>query len=417
MARLRDIPHVYNTVGGWTFVKRVFNQSFFDDNLLVWAAALAYSWLLALFPFLIFCLSLVPLLPDRFKPSEATILENIEQVLVTGESMSDAASDVAEEVISEEEESNDPDLNEPGDAVPTTMPASDEDIAAAEASGEPEPEPRQPAIISQTITALVTDLINQPPTTFSLIFSVGVALFLASNGVSMTMAGLDECYDVASDKIRPFWQNKPIAMLLTLTLAILILLTVVILPIGGEAIRRTQGWLEEESRDLPVSFGWLASVSWLIRWTLGLLLMLTSVGLLYRFGTSVKTRLHLFSPGTVFTVAMWVLTAFGFQYYITSFGAADSYQKTYGAVAGVAILMFLFYVDALLLLVGAEINAEIDFIRLGIKSGPMPEEREVAPIPPYQLDEEDLELKAELEERRSIDIPPPEEEFGDGAMI
>ena len=62
---MRDIPHVLSTVGAWKYLKRIYNQSFFEDNLLVWAAALAFSWLLALFPFLIFALSLVPFLPER----------------------------------------------------------------------------------------------------------------------------------------------------------------------------------------------------------------------------------------------------------------------------------------------------------------------------------------------------------------
>ena len=89
-------------------------------------------------------------------------------------------------------------------------------------------------------------------------------------------------------------------------------------------------------------------------------------------------------------------------------GAAETYARTYGAVAGVAILMLLFYLDALFLLLGAEINAEIDFVRLGIRSGPLPEEQETAPIPTYQLDEEDRELKAELEDRRSVDLDTSE---------
>ncbi|MEM7809656.1 MAG: YihY/virulence factor BrkB family protein [Planctomycetota bacterium] len=400
---MRDIPHVYRHVGVWTFVKRIYKQSFFEDNLLVWAAALAYSWLLALFPFVIFSVSLVPLLPDRVKPSEDDILNAVEQALVTGVELPEAAEDDAEEVVKTNEDPVDSDLREPDGAVPTTLPATQPGPGEPT---QPTSQDRQPAIISQTITSLVTELINEPPTTFQLVFSLSIALFLASNGVSMTMAGLDECYDVAPDKIRSVWINKPVAMLLTLTLAILILTTVIILPVGGEFISRAQVWLEEKATELPVSFGWLQVLSRILRWSIGLFLLLASVGILYRFGTSVRTRLHLFSPGTVFTVFMWIATAYGFKIYLTRLGAADSYAQTYGAVAGVAILMFLFYVDALFLLIGAEINAELDFIRLGIKSGPLPPEEQADVAPAYELDEEDLELKAELEERRSFNVKP-----------
>lgn len=433
MARLRDIPHVVKTVGPWTFAKRVYNQTW-EDNLLVWAAALAYSWLFALFPFLIFCLSLIPFMPDRLKPSEQQILMTIEGVLVTGESLASAASDVVDEVVSPEEESKDPDANVPGDE-PATMPGgeitappgmSDANPPQVDPLGEPLADPmvpgndrpverdgptadvtkatppRSPAVISQTISSLVSDLINRPPAGL-LTVSLVIALFTASGGMAMTMAGLDKCYDVAPEKMRPLWKSRPMAMLLTIVIAILILLTLAILPIGG-TIFTFVGRHDVGGIDLD----WVNNATRLFRWIMGLMMMLAALAIAYRFGPSVRTRLHLASPGSLFAVLMWILTAYAFRLYLDLFGAADSYARTYGAVAGVALMMLVFYVDALFLLIGAEINAEIDFIRLGIRSGDLPEEREVAPIPTYELDEEDRELKAELEDRRSVDERPRE---------
>ena len=154
-----------------------------------------------------------------------------------------------------------------------------------------------------------------------------------------------------------------------------------------------------------VTFEWVNVSAGPMRWGLGILALLSALALVYRFGPSVKTRLKLFSPGALFAVAMWVLTAFGFRFYIETLGAVDNYARTYGAVGGVAILMLLFYIDALFLLIGAEVNAEIDLIKLGLRSGDSPEEREVAPLPQYQLDEEDRELKIDLVEKRSVDEP------------
>ena len=419
MARLRDIPHVYRTVGPWTFLKRIYHQTYADD-LLVWAAALAFSWLFALFPFLIFCLSLVPLLPDTVKPTEADILAYIDDVLVTGESVGDAAGGLVEEVAEGNTAAEDP-LGQDGemdaqeqagvaedaadrptggidevDGEAANAEAGDPETQDETADDEPPPE-RRPAVISQTVTALVSDLIHRPPATL-LTISIIVALFTASGGVAMTMAGLDKCYDVAPEKIRPVYMSRPIAMLLTVVLAVLIVLTVILLPVGGAVI----GFITRQEA-FGIDLGWLGFTTRLLRWGLGMLLLLSALAITYKFGPSVKTRLHLFSPGSLFVVACWVLTAIGFQFYIESLGAADTYARTYGAVAGVAFLMLLFYLDAFFLLVGAEINAEVDFIRLGIRSGPLPEDREVAPVPTYQLDEEDRELKAELEDRRSVD--------------
>ena len=59
----------------------------------------------------------------------------------------------------------------------------------------------------------------------------------------------------------------------------------------------------------------------------------------------------------MFTVGVWILLAITFRIYVDRFG---KYGQTYGAVGGVIILLFFFYLDALVLLVGAEINSEID---------------------------------------------------------
>src|SRR5688572_3766956 len=66
MARLRDIPAVVRTRGAWGLLKRL-NKDIGEDNLTTWAAAMAYSWLFAIFPFFIFLLTLVPYLPDNYK--------------------------------------------------------------------------------------------------------------------------------------------------------------------------------------------------------------------------------------------------------------------------------------------------------------------------------------------------------------
>ena len=66
---------------------------------------------------------------------------------------------------------------------------------------------------------------------------------------------------------------------------------------------------------------------------------------------------ELFSPGAIFTIIVWFVLGTTFRVYIDKFG---KYDKTYGSVGGVAILLLFFYIDALVLLMGAEINAEIN---------------------------------------------------------
>jgi uncharacterized BrkB/YihY/UPF0761 family membrane protein len=64
MARLSDVPVIIRRVGALTFARRVWTEVN-EDQLFTWGAALAYSWLFAIFPFLIFLLTLIPYLPDK----------------------------------------------------------------------------------------------------------------------------------------------------------------------------------------------------------------------------------------------------------------------------------------------------------------------------------------------------------------
>ena len=81
-----------------------------------------------------------------------------------------------------------------------------------------------------------------------------------------------------------------------------------------------------------------------------------------------KQRFRVFSPGSVFTIAVWILLAFTFKWYVNAFGK-DSYNRTYGTVGGVVVLLLFFYLDALVLMIGAEINSEIDYEVLGVERG------------------------------------------------
>jgi uncharacterized BrkB/YihY/UPF0761 family membrane protein len=96
----------------------------------------------------------------------------------------------------------------------------------------------------------------------------------------------------------------------------------------------------------------------LARYGIALLLMFWIVSLIFHYGPNMKRRFRLLSPGAVFTVGVWLLLGWLFRVYVEHFG--KNYGETYGAVGGVIVLLFFFYLDALVLLVGAEINSEID---------------------------------------------------------
>jgi YihY family inner membrane protein len=110
---------------------------------------------------------------------------------------------------------------------------------------------------------------------------------------------------------------------------------------------------------------WLVNI---VRYGLAFLLLIAVLSLIYHFGPSIRTRFHVLTPGAVFSILAWLLLAIAFRAYVNKFG---KYDQMYGTVGGVAILLLFFYIDALVLLVGAEINSEIDFVTVGIPSSPV----------------------------------------------
>ncbi len=90
------------------------------------------------------------------------------------------------------------------------------------------------------------------------------------------------------------------------------------------------------------------------------------MALIYYFGPCINQKWHTVTPGAVFTVAVWILLGFGFSFYVTHFG---NFNKTYGALGAAIVLLLFFYINAVVLLIGAEINSVIDFETLNVKPG------------------------------------------------
>jgi membrane protein len=300
MARLSDVPVVLRRVGTVAFARRVWREVE-DDHLFTWGAALAYSWLFAIFPFLIFLLTLVPLLPQN--------------------------------VI---------------DEARTRIPAALHDWLADSAA--------------QTLWDNISRVLDDPPKG---LWSVGllVTIWAASGGVNMTMTALDRCYEI--ERGRSFAHRRLMAIAITVVVASMIVAVLVLIPVGNLATKYVVENWPEKTTPIPKALIWAWYAA---RYVLALVLMFTVVAIMYFYGISVRQRWRVFSPGAVFTIAVWMLLAFVFRWYVNAFGK-DSYNRTYGTVGGVAVLLLFFYLDAIVLMIGAEINSEIDYEVLGVERG------------------------------------------------
>ena len=177
-------------------------------------------------------------------------------------------------------------------------------------------------------------------------FAIAIALWSASSAVVETMNALNVAYDVKER--RPGWKRTLVAILYTLGLAVLFGLTAGLMLTGPTVLE----WIGQY-----VGFGSVFITIWTwLRWPLAAFLLMIVAAVVYYAGPNLKQPFRLISPGAVLAVSVWILASVAFGFYVQTF--AD-YNKTYGSMGAVIILLLYLFLSAAVMLFGAEVNAVI----------------------------------------------------------
>jgi membrane protein len=274
-------------LGGLSWIqlaKRVWAEINEDD---VWgrAAQLAYYFLLALFPLLIFLTAALGLMLGSGEGLRQSLFNYLSQVM-------------------------------PGTAyqlVDTTM----SEITGASGAGK-------------------------------LSFGLLATLWVASNGMGAITQALNASYDVKES--RPWWRQRAVAIALTMALSVLVIAALLLMLWGGELA---------EMLAAHYQLGGFFPTSWkIIQWPLVFAFMVTSYALIYYYAPDVRDqKWKWLTPGSAIGVLLWLLASLGFKLYLHFF---DSYSKTYGSLGAVIVLMLWLYFTGASILIGSEINSEIE---------------------------------------------------------
>ena len=247
------------------------------------AGSIAFSFFMALFPFILFLLNLIPYLP--IEPYH--FVEFIENVL-------------------------------PKDTASFFMP-------------------------------VILDIIDNPRGGL-LSFVFLLTIFLMTNGVNAIFSGFEYSYHVTIN--RSFFKQYFVALLVSIFLALLLLLTIVIIVYSESFI-----WGLNKEEILSNGLFWVET----IRNTIFIILIYFVIAILYYFGIKEGKSIRFFSIGALVTTMLFVLTTYLFGIYITNF---SNYNELYGSIGALLILMLYIWINSNLLLLGFELNATLKTLRL-----------------------------------------------------
>jgi len=201
-----------------------------------------------------------------------------------------------------------------------------------------------PGEAMNVVQGVANDVLRNNPRLLS--FGIGWAIFAASGGYSALITILNIAYGVPEG--RPYWKKRLIACGLTLLTGAMILVALIATVLGPEF----GNWVAAH-----IEVGRLPHAWWpFLRWTLITFFAVLSVEAIYFLAPNVRQRFVDQVPGAAVAVLSWITASWALSWYLRQFA---HYAQTFGALAAVVGLMMWFYVTALALILGAEINAEL----------------------------------------------------------
>jgi membrane protein len=259
-------------------------KEFQEDNMSDWAAALTYYGLLSLFPALIALVSIIGIFGDPAKTTK-TITDIVSQL--------------------------------------------------------------GPSSAAETFAGPVKSITADRGASGILFFvGLGAALWSASGYIGAFMRAANIIYETPEG--RPFWKLRPLQLLVTLVMILLLAAVLLGLVLSGPVVGAVAG---------PLGVGSTAQTVFSIaKWPIMLIAVILMFAVLFHAAPNVKLPgFKWVTPGAILALVVWIVASVIFAFYVANFG---SYNKTYGALGGVVILLMWMWLTNIALLLGMEMNAE-----------------------------------------------------------
>ena len=195
-----------------------------------------------------------------------------------------------------------------------------------------------------TFTTL-DDIINNPR---GGLLSLGfiLALYFSTNGINSLIEAFNSSYHIR--EIRPLIQQRILSFGLTLLLSVMLIIAIGLIIFGTVVVNYlVENVIITSSAADLIIYG---------KWMVMLAMLFFGISILFHLGPALKSKWKLFTPGTIFATIFIIITSIGFNYYINHF---SQYNKIYGSIGTLMIILLWMYFNSIILLTGFELNASI----------------------------------------------------------
>lgn len=205
-----------------------------------------------------------------------------------------------------------------------------------------------PGDAANTLRPTIEQLVSSPSAGTALVIGIVGALWSASGYVGAFSRAMNRIYEV--EEGRPMWKLRPLQLMLTFGALVVAAIVLFLLAVSGPVAEVIGGY---------IGLGETAVTVWNVaKWPVLLVLITAGVAVLYYAGPNVQQpKFRWISVGAAFAIVTWVIVSVGFGVYVANF---SSYNKTYGALAGVIVFLLWLWITNLALLFGAELDAELE---------------------------------------------------------
>src|SRR5262245_6807324 len=174
-----------------------------------------------------------------------------------------------------------------------------------------------------------------------------LTVWSSSGAMVSIISTLNAAYDISEG--RPLWKVRLTAIALTVGVALFIVASLALVLVGPGFAGHLANRLH-----LGTAFTW---TWWVVQWPVVFTMVATAIGLVYYYAPDAEQEWVWISPGSIVATSLWVVVSLGFKLYIKYFG---NYNETYGTLGAFIVVLTWFYLSGLAILIGAELNAEIE---------------------------------------------------------